>query len=71
MADHPCTAAINGNTDTEYVPGNCIATGWGRPPGQDRYWLLDLGREHTIHQITVYGYQHGEYFLAAVLTAGR
>ena len=46
-----CSAAINGNSDANYVKGNCIHTA---ATDSNPHWTVYLGQEYTIHWITIY-----------------
>ncbi|XP_025108268.1 multiple epidermal growth factor-like domains protein 11 isoform X4 [Pomacea canaliculata] len=49
-----CSAALNGNTNTDYQenPPNCMHTGvYDTSP----FWWVDLGEKVTINRITIYG----------------
>ena len=46
-----CSTAINNNTQTTYVDGNCIDTADG---DKHPHWTVNLGQEYTIHWVTIY-----------------
>ena len=48
---NPCGAAINGNINTRYEPGNCIHTDLG---DQHPEWTVYLGQDYAIQKISIY-----------------
>ena len=52
-----CGAAINGNTGTDYVSGNCVHSSTSEISPS---WTVDLGQEYLIVNITIFARNLGK-----------
>ena len=56
--ENGCGTAINGNTSTQYVSGNCVHSS---DTILNPKWTVDLGKEHLITSIIFFARDFGKF----------